>query len=86
MVRIWAKIIKQDKIIKQCVFEKLESIDYSQFNSYLMEICSTLDIATPVLIKTHIFNYAKYNQVRFIQDDFVETIDFDKLVLENALL
>lgn len=86
MVRIWAKVIKNDKIIKQCVFERFESIDYSQFSNYLMEICSMLDIATPVLIKTHIFNYAKYNQVKFVQDDFVESIDFDKLVLENALL
>jgi hypothetical protein len=51
-----------------------------------MEICSALDVATPVLIKTHIFNYAKYNNVKFIAEDFLEPIDFDKLVLENALL
>ncbi|MBE7061345.1 MAG: hypothetical protein E7382_02270 [Clostridiales bacterium] len=86
MIRIWAKVIKNDKIIKQYVLERFEQMDYSEFFSYLTEICSNLDIPTPVLIKTHLFNYAKYNNVRFKKDDFVEPINFDKLVLENAFL
>lgn len=86
MVRIWAKVIKNGKIIKQTVFERFESIDYSLFFDYLTEICATLDIPTPVLIKNHLFNYAKFNNVRFKADDFVESIDFDTLILENAFL
>ena len=86
MVRIWAKVIKDNKIINQTVFERFEEIDYSQFFDYVHEICEKLDLPTTVIIKTHIFNYAKYNFVRFIKDDFVEEINFDKLVLENALV
>jgi hypothetical protein len=86
MVRIWAKILKDGKIIGQCIYERFESIDYSNFSTYLREICEKLDVPTPVLIKTHLFNYAKYNNVKFIKDDFVEDINFDRLVLENALL
>lgn len=86
MVRIWAKVMNKDKIVKQYVFEKDGEIDYSEFFSYLRDICETLDIPTPVLIKTHLFNYAKYNNVRFKESDFVESIDFEKLVLENALI
>jgi hypothetical protein len=86
MIRIWAKVMKKDKIVKQYVFEKFESMDYSEFFNYVSEICTTLDIPTPVIIKTHLFNYAKYNVLRFKKDDFVESIDFDKLVLENAFL
>lgn len=86
MIRIWAKVMKKDKILKQYMFEKFSEMDYSEFFSYLKEICENLDIATPVLIKTHLFNYAKYNVVRFSQSDFVEQISFDKLVLENALI
>ena len=86
MIRIWAKVMKNDKILRQYMLEKIEPMDYSKFFDYLREICENLDIATPVLIKTHLFNYAKYNNVRFNQSDFVENIDFDKLVLENALL
>ena len=86
MIRIWAKVLKKDKILKQYMLEKDGEIDYSEFFSYLKDICENLDIATPVLIKTHLFNYAKYNNVRFVQADFVEQINFDKLVLENAAL
>lgn len=86
MVRIWAKVIKNDKIVKQFLFERAGLTDYSLFFDYLREICENLDIPTPVLIKTHLFNYAKYNVLRFKKDDFVESIDFDKLILENALL
>ena len=86
MIRIWAKVMKKDKILKQFMFEDNQTMDYSNFFSYLREICENLDIATPVLIKTHLSNYAKYNNVRFTQSDFVEKIDFDKLVLENAFI
>ncbi|MBR5900463.1 MAG: hypothetical protein IKZ38_03605 [Clostridia bacterium] len=86
MIRIWAKVIKNDKIINQTLFEKSSPMDYSEFFSYVCEICETLDIPTPVVIKTHLFNYAKYNVVRFGASDFVESIDFDKLVLENAFI
>lgn len=84
MIRIWAKVIKNDKIVKQFMLEKIETMDYSLFFDYVREICENLDIPTPVVIKTHLFNYAKYNVLRFKKDDFVESISFDKLVLENA--
>ena len=86
MIRIWAKVVKKDKILKQTVYEREGTTDYSMFFDYLREICEQLDVPTPVLIKTHLFNYAKYNVLRFKADDFVESINFDKLVLENALL
>lgn len=86
MVRIWAKVMDNDKILRDCIYENFEVLDYSKFHSYVRDICEMLDCPTPVVIKTHLFNYAKYNTVRFIKDDFVESIDFTKLVLENALL
>lgn len=86
MIRIWAKLIKNGKIVKQYVYEREGLTDYSMFFDYVKDICESLDCPTPVLIKTHLFNYAKYNNVRFKADDFVEKINFDKLILENALL
>ena len=86
MIRIWAKILKNGKIIKQFVYEREGVTDYSLFFDYVRDICETLDCPTPVLIKTHLFSYAKYNNVKFGKDDFVEKVDFDKLILENALL
>lgn len=83
MIRIWAKVLVKGKIASQYVFERDNEIDYSEFFDYVREICENLDIPTPVVIKTHLFNFAKYNVLRFGADDFLEPIPFDKLVLEN---
>ena len=83
MFKIWAKVLVDEKIIKQCVFASEEKFSYGEFFKYLAEICGDLDIPTPVLLKTHIFNYAKFGTVRFIPRDFAESVDFTKLVLEN---
>ena len=66
MFRIWGKVIKDGKIINQVTYERDDKFAYSQFFEYLADICEELDIATPVLLKTHIFNYAKFNTVKFI--------------------
>ncbi|HIU80259.1 MAG TPA: hypothetical protein IAC67_05020 [Candidatus Coproplasma excrementipullorum] len=83
MFRMWGKIIKDGKIIKQVTYERVDKFTYSSFFNYLADICEELDIATPVLLKTHIFNYAKFNTVKFIPRDFAESVDFDRLVIEN---
>ena len=86
MFKIWAKIITDGKIEKQLTYEREDKFSYSDFFTYLADICEGLDIATPVLIKTHIFNYAKFNTVRFLPRGFAETVEFDKLVLENIVI
>ncbi len=82
-MRIWAKLMTDGRIRKQYVYEKDEKLTYSHFFEYLTEICRELDIPTPVLTKTHIFNFAKFNHVKFPTRDFVESLDYDYLFLEN---
>ncbi len=83
MFRIWAKVIKGEKILKQITYERDDKFTYSQFFEYLSDICEELDISTPIVLKTHIFNYAKFRTVKFTARDFTETPEFDKLVLDN---
>ena len=59
-----------------------KEMDYSLFYDYISEICHALDAPTPIVIKTHIFNFAKFNFVKFVKSDFVEKIDFDYMVAE----
>ena len=70
-------------IKKQYVYEKTDKLTYSEFFDYLTDICYQLDVPTPVLTKTHIFNFAKFNHVKFIKRDFVESLGYDYLLLEN---
>lgn len=87
MFRIWAKIMKDGKIKNQFVYENNgEKLTYSHFLQYLFDICRELDCPTPVLLKTHIFNFAKFNHVRFYPRDFVESEEFDYLLLENIVV
>ena len=85
-MKIWAKLITSGKIRKQFVYEKEERLTYSRFFDYLADICHELDIPTPVLLKTHMFNFAKFNHVKFTSRDFIEEFDYDQLFLENIIL
>ena len=82
-MRIWAKLMTDGKIQKQFVYEKDEQLVYSHFLDYVIDICQALDIPTPVLMKTHVFNFAKFNHVKFLARDFVESLGYDYLFLEN---
>ncbi len=77
--------MKDGHIAKQFVYEQPKKLVYSEFFEYLTDICHELDIPTPVLLKTHIFNYAKFNHVKFMPRDFVENLGYDSLFLENLL-
>ena len=85
MFRIWAKVYEDDHIIKQTTYTRQEKFTYSKFFNYLTDVCDELDVPTPVLLKTHVFNYAKFNHVVFRPADFMESVPFTKLVVENIL-
>ena len=85
MLRIWAKVMLEGHIERQTVYERDENFAYSNFFRYLSDICDELDIPTPVLLKPHIFNYAKYRHTVVRPRDFMEEVGFDRLVLENIL-
>ena len=72
-MRIWAKLMTDGHIQKQFVYESSEKLTYSHLFDYLTEICLALDIPTPVLTKTHVFNFAKFNHVKFLPRDFVDS-------------
>ena len=57
-------------------------MDYSLFFDYVSEISHALDAPSPIVIKTHIFNFAKFNFVKFVPGDYVEQINFDNFVVE----
>ena len=85
MVKIWIKVIKDDKIVKDVVVERDEKFDYASFSDYLTEGLYFLDESTPVVIKNHLFSFAKYNAVRFLPTDFLEPVGFDCVWVENLI-
>jgi len=86
MFKIWAKVIVKEKIIKQLTCEFDGPFVNSKFFGYVAEICGGLDIATPIVLKTHLFHYVKFRTVKFLPRDFAETPEFDKLILDNITI
>lgn len=83
MIRFWGKLYKDHKIVRDITLNtREEKMDYSLFFDYVSEIAHALDSPTPVIVKTHIFNFAKFNFVKFVKNDFVERIDFDYMLVE----
>ncbi len=84
MIRIWAKTITEEKVIKSIIYENNENFTPENFQQYLEDICTTMDIPVPVYLTKHIRHYLNFNNTTFTESDFVESIDFEKFVLEEA--
>lgn len=83
MIKIWAKVMTEQKIVKQFVYENNKNFNDKHFHTYLMEICKELDLETPIILKKHLNYFKEFRSVKFTADDFLEQIDFDHFILED---
>ncbi len=83
MVQISAKLIKNHKTIKSVTYKNVSEYDSSDFYFHISETCRRLDIETPVIIKYHRENYEQFNFVKFKPSDFIDSVNFDELLIEN---
>lgn len=82
MFSIWAKAIKEDKLIKNSLISFEDKFKNEDFHEYVFYICNELDIPSPIILSKHIRHFVTFNNASFKPEDFVEEINFDKLVLE----
>lgn len=86
MIRIWARTMVDGKITRSYIYESIDNFVEEKFFLHIQKICHEIDIPTPAILKSHIKNYVDFNNSVFIPRDFVESIDFDKFIIENATL
>ena len=84
MIRIWAKIILDNKLIKDLIYESIDNYSRDGFFEHISEICYRLNISSPVLIKNHYESFENFNNIKFLPRDFIESVSFDRLEIENA--
>ena len=84
MFKIWANTLYNHKITRSYVYHSADKFNADDFLYYLTDICHELDVPTPVILKSHVYNYCMFNTAKFRKEDFVEQVDFDTLQLENA--
>ena len=81
-MRILAKVIKNNKIKKDYIYQLENDFTIHDFFEYMSDICSELDLPVPIVMTKHIKNFILFDSTTFTQEDFVETLGYDKLVLE----
>ena len=86
MIRIWARTTKNGKITRSYIYESIDNFSETTFLKHMQKICHAIDIPTPIVLKNHISNYVDFNTSTFLPRDFVESIDFDRFIIENAVL
>jgi hypothetical protein len=86
MIRIWARTVSDGKITRSYIYESVDHFEDDKFYLHIQKICHALDIPTPAILKSHIKNYVDFNNAVFLPRDFVEWIDFDKFIIENATI
>lgn len=86
MLRIWARTVKNNKITRSYIYESIDNFNDNTIRKHIEKICHELDIPTPIILKSHITNYVDFNGSTFLARDFVESIDFDRFIIENAII
>ena len=83
MFRLWVKMYDDRNVmIKDDIYTFDEEFEKERLFDYLSDICSKWRIETPIILSKHKYNLVEFNSIKFMKDDFVDTIDFHKLIVE----
>lgn len=83
MYKLWAKQIKNNRIINSVVAENKDNISVEEKRGKCIdEICKKFDLGIPVWLKSHDMDFSQFNYVVLYPGDFIDEIDFDKLEIE----
>ena len=81
MFRIWGKIMKDNRLVKDhtvCI-EDYTMTRTKKVYAALDELCYTFDLAKPIWLKSNQQDFIRHARTRFTQDNFIESIVFDYL-------
>ncbi|MCI6553265.1 MAG: hypothetical protein MR430_07015 [Lachnospiraceae bacterium] len=83
MFRLWAKIFKDNRLIRDTVIcdDSDDTRTHKIFHA-LDEVTHGFDLSAPIWLDATIQEFRRHNRVRFTQDNFIEGIDFDYLEIQ----
>lgn len=83
MYRLWAKIIKNGRIINSVDVSNKDNISLEEKRKKCFEqICYEFDLSMPLWLNKHSIEFNEFKSVTFYSDDFIDKVDFDKLVID----
>ena len=80
MFRLWGKLVKDNRVLRDVVIEndKNDTRTHKVFDA-LDTICYEFDLSKPLWLDANIREFRHHKKTRFLQDHFIEAIDFDYL-------
>ncbi len=83
MFRLWGKLWKENRLIKDIVItnDSDDTRTHKIFRS-LDEICYAFDLSNPIWLESNVEEFKKHDKTRFRQDSFIDAIDCDFLEIE----
>lgn len=84
MFRLWAKIIKDNRMIEDMVVAngKKELRRTQKVFAAIDEVCDTYNLSKPIWLDATIEDFQRRSKTRLTQDNFIDEIDFDYLEIE----
>ena len=83
MLKLWGKLIKHHKIVRDVVLDMALITDSAQtVRAALDDFAPALDIARPIWLPKNETDLTKFIITRFYPDQFMENVDFDWLEIE----
>lgn len=81
MFRLWAKMFKDNHLLKDMVVENpsLELNRTRKVYAAIDTVCYEFDLGKPIWLESTINDFKRHDKARFTQDNFIEEIDFDYL-------
>jgi hypothetical protein len=84
MLKIWGKLINDNRIIKDEVSMcDTEDTYQESLKACITDLCYKFDIATPYWLKSNVNEYNKRRKTSFDENNFIEEIYFDKFMIEE---
>ena len=83
MFRVWAKIIKDNHLLKDLTVENdTEDTRTHKVFGAIDEVCLAFDLGKPIWLDSNVADFKIHAKTRFSQDNFVEEIEFDYLEIQ----
>lgn len=81
MFRLWAKIFKDNHLIKDTVIcnDELTLNRTRKIFAAIDDICYQFNLSKPIWLDSTVADFKKHDKTRFTQDNFIDSIDFDYL-------
>lgn len=84
MFRMWAKIYKDNHMLKDMVVinDNPELTRTKKVFAALDEVCVEFDLGKPIWLDVNISEFKRVAKTRFREDNFIESIEFDFLEIQ----